>query len=300
MGNSTSFDPVDVWETAQDAGGGDREWSLESDEQSTGVANGVDAASRDGDPGHQLRTVKTFAMPGESSGAGAELLAPSDSTEVFVSLANDDEKRAVIEPPYDQVLYKIVFRHAGFSWAIFRLPSELWTLNMNMYVFHPAQSNDLPYLPWMQVLGLSSKSMDPTVDIVVDSRAGGWKPTLEGVKEGDEEEEDAEDDSANSELNEFSLDIPRSAVAEDRMSFHSADGEITPDGRKRSGSGSSGMKRIQRRQGSVMPDDGPRRQTELCRSIATWLTAAASNHKLRRSDAFSLFAEVSAVSFERD
>ncbi|KAF4681962.1 hypothetical protein FOZ63_005659, partial [Perkinsus olseni] len=117
------------------------------------------------------------------------LLASSDSTEVFVSLANDDEKRAVIEPPYDQVLYKIVFRHAGFSWAIFRLPSELWTLNMNMYVFHPAQSNELPYLPWMQVLGLSSKSRDPTVDIVVDSRAGGWKPTLEGVKEGDEEED---------------------------------------------------------------------------------------------------------------
>ncbi|KAF4651601.1 hypothetical protein FOL46_000228, partial [Perkinsus olseni] len=219
MGNSTSFDPVDVWQTPQDAGGGDREWSLESDEQSTGVANGGannyeggllsslmgSALQHQGtvtpdisfEPGQSTAGVRGLWRPRHlrfrlyERSAGEGLLASSDSTEVFVSLANDDEKRAVIEPPYDQVLYKIVFRHAGFSWAIFRLPSELWTLNMNMYVFHPAQSNDLPYLAWMQVLGLSSKSRDPTVDIVVDSRAGGWKPTLEGVKEGDEEEDAA-------------------------------------------------------------------------------------------------------------
>ncbi|KAF4665558.1 Phospholipase D, partial [Perkinsus chesapeaki] len=313
MGNTTSFalpDPVDVWDVPDPSS--QREWSLESDEQSTSVANG--SADATGVPAVQsrdagaLRPAKTFAMPGESSGAAAELLNASDHTEVFVSLANDDEKRAVIEPPYDQVLYKIVFRHAGFSWAIFRLPSELWTLNMNMYVFHPAQSNDLPDIPWMQLLGITSKSKSSDVDIVVDPKAVGWKPSLEGVKEANESEErddDNEDDmsgSAASELNEFSLEIPHSRRgAEDRMSFQSADGDLMPDGHPAPGSAAAPeFNRVHRRQGSVLPDDGPRRQTELCRSIANWLTAAANNHKLRRSDAFSLFAEVSAVSFEHD
>ncbi|EER00810.1 hypothetical protein Pmar_PMAR002877 [Perkinsus marinus ATCC 50983] len=130
---------------------------------------------------------------------------------------------------------------------------------------------------------LSGKSKEPAVDIVVDSAAGGWKPTLEGVKE---EEEEA--DSAYSDLNEFSLTIPPSVVVDDdHMSFHNADGKVGDNNAaavKAASSSLSARNRIRRRQGSVMPDDGPRRQTELCRSIANWLAAAANNRKLRRSD----------------
>ncbi|EER17039.1 phopholipase d, putative [Perkinsus marinus ATCC 50983] len=135
------------------------------------------------------------------------------------------------------------------------------------------------------VLGLSGKSKEPAVDIVVDSAAGGWKPTLEGVKE---EEEEEEADSAYSDLNEFSLTIPPSVVVDDdHMSFHNSDAEVGNNNAaavKAASSSPSARKWTRRRQGSVMPDDGPRRQTELCRSIANWLAAAANNRKLRRSD----------------